>query len=129
MRTFDTSYIKDILPYLPIEGFEPLSFILDTDNIVLTNGSDYAVFEYTTFGVYTGHYFFRSRGRPAVEAGEKFLYELFNEYEVSMVIGYTPIEHKSAKWMNRQLGFRAGPVVNTPAGECQLFTLIKEHHE
>lgn len=126
MRTYDTSYIKDILPFLPIEGFEPLSFILDTDNIVLTNGFDYVAFEYASWGVYTGHYFMKSKGRAALDALAKFRYELFEEHGVSLLIGYTPVENKAALWMNRQVGFRPGPIVQTPAGECQLFTMIKE---
>ncbi len=127
MRTFNPLYIKDILEYLPIEGFEPLSFILDHDNIILKNGNDYAVFEFTTFGTYTGHYFFKSRGRKAIEVGKQFLEELFNEHNAALVIGFTPVEHKAAKWMNRQLGFKAGPIVDTAEGPCQMFTLLKRN--
>lgn len=128
MRTYNTSYIRDILEFLPITGFEPLSFILDRDNIVLTNGKDYAVFQYTSFGTYTGHYFFKSRGREAIEVGKQFINELFNEHKAVMIIGFTPVEYKAAKWMNRQLGFKPGPTVETPEGDCQLYTLIKEQH-
>ena len=127
MRTYNTAYIRDILEFLPITGFEPLTFILDPDNIVLTNGKDYAVFEFTTFGTYTGHYFFKSRGRAAIEAGKQFLEELFNEHDAALVIGFTPVEYKAAKWMNRQLGFKAGPIVDTAEGSCQMFTLLKRN--
>ena len=128
MRTYNTSYIRDIIEFLPITGFEPLTFILDHDNIVLTNGKDYAVFEFTTFGTYTGHYFFKSRGRAAIEVGKQFLNELFNEHGACLVIGFTPCEYKAAKWMNRQLGFKPGSLVETPEGTCQLYTLTKEQH-
>lgn len=127
MRTYNTSYIRDIVEYLPIVGFEPLSFILDHNNIVIKNGSDYGVFEFTTFGTYTGHYFFKSRGRAAIESGKKILTELFDEHGACLVIGFTPCEYKAAKWMNRQLGFKAGPIVDTPEGPCQMFTLLKRN--
>ena len=128
MRTYNTSYIRDILEHLPIVGFEPLSFILDHNNIVIKNGSDYGVFEFTTFGTYTGHYFFKSRGRAAITSGKQILNELFNEQGACLVIGFTPCEYKAAKWMNRQLGFKPGPAVDTPEGLCQLFTLTKEQY-
>lgn len=128
MRTFNTSYIRDIVEYLPIEGFEPLSFILDDNNIVLKNGQDYGVFEFTTFGTYTGHYFFKSRGRAAIESGKQILNELFNEHGACLIIGFTPCEYKAAQWMNRQLGFKPGPLVETPEGACRLYTLTKEQY-
>lgn len=128
MRTYNTSYIRDIIEFLPITGFEPLTFILNHDNIVIKNGSDYGVFEFTAFGTYTGHYFFKSRGRAAIDSGKQILDELFNEHGAFLVIGFTPCEYKAAKWMNRQLGFKPGPAVDTPEGLCQLFTLTKEQH-
>ena len=128
MRTYNTSYIRDILEHLPITGFDPLTFILNHDNIVIKNGLDYGVFEFTTFGTYTGHYFFKSRGRAAIDSGKQILKELFNEHGACLVIGFTPCEYKTAKWMNRQLGFKPGPAVDTPEGLCQLFTLTKEQY-
>lgn len=128
MRTYNTSYIRDIIEFLPITGFEPLAFILNHDNIVIKNGLDYGVFEFTTFGTYTGHYFFKSRGRAAIDSGKQILDELFNEHGACLVIGFTPCEYKAAKWMNRQLGFKPGPTVETPEGTCQLYTLTKEQH-
>lgn len=127
MRTYNTSYIRDMVDHLPIAGFEPLSFILDHDNIVIKNGQDYGVFEFTTFGTYTGHYFFKSRGRAAITSGKQILDELFNEHGACLIIGFTPCEYKAAKWMNRQLGFKAGPIVDTPEGPCQMFTLLKRN--
>ena len=128
MIVFSTSYIRDIIDHLPITGFEPLSFILDHNNIVIKNGLDYGVFEFTTFGTYTGHYFFTTRGRAAIESGKQILNELFNEHGACLILGFTPCEYKAAKWMNRQLGFKAGPLVETPEGACQLYTLTKEQH-
>ena len=120
MRIFDPSYVLDLKPFLPIEGFYPVSFILDEDNVVLRDGLDYAVFEYTTFGVYTGHYFFSSRGREAIDVGEKFLAEI-KELGAKLIIGYTPVDNKPAKFMNRKLGFSYVSTIDTSEGPHEMY--------
>lgn len=98
----------------------------DDRNIAIEEDGDYGVFEYFLPGVYTGHYFFLSRGSKAKRIAVDMLNEIFDTYEAEVIRGLTPVHHRGALWMNRQLGFQSYGVVDTIAGPHELFILLKE---
>ncbi len=101
-------------------------WVADDRNIALEENEDYGVFEYFLPGVYTGHYFFNSRGSKARARAIRMLDEVFQNYGVQLIRGLTPVHHRGALWMNRQLGFTSYGVVETIAGPHELFILPKE---
>lgn len=133
MRTFDVEvvtkaaelYGKEIL------GFHPEEWLANEENIALTNEyGDCFLFERELPGVVTGHYFFFSRGRGAVNAAKDMLEELFTgPYDVKVVRGLSPLERLGARWLNRQLGATSYGVVNTIIGPCELVILTKQEWE
>lgn len=72
-----------------------------------------------------GHYFFRARGRKAIESGKEFLGEIFSgeHGDIFAVVGATPLEHKGALWMNKKLGFKEHGVIHN---DQMLVGLTKE---
>ena len=77
--------------------------------------------------IYSGHYYFKSRGRQAITAGKGFLDELFNTcYNIDVVMGMVPIGHKAARWMSRQLGFTSHGVEELRDKHYELFILTKK---
>lgn len=129
MRTYSSSLLeKTMAPYLhELMGFHPREWVLNFDNIALTNkNEDLALFELSEDGIYTGHYFFNSRGKEAYEAAQKFLKEVFSRrYDVKVIRGLTPLDKKGALWMNRKLGFKEYGEINTDAGPCRLVFLTR----
>ena len=79
-------------------------------------------------GVYTGHYFFKVGGRPAINFAKQCIEAAFNEYGAELLRGLTRPENKPALWMNRKLGMKSHGVLETNEGPHELFTLTKEDY-
>lgn len=116
-----------------ITGFEPKTWVEDNLNVALINhNNDVALFE-RQFGqpkTVWGHYFFHSRGKDARDEARNFLTEIFTgSYDVEMILGLTPTEHKGACWLNRQLKFQTLSELETVAGPAFLVMLSKQMWE
>jgi hypothetical protein len=112
-----------------IEGFEPEEWLSNDLNVALINSNDdVALFEHQNdlFNTVCGHYFFFSRGKEALKASKDFLKEIFSDkYNIEIITGLTPVEHKGALWMNRQLGFKEHGEVTTAIGPCKFVMMTK----
>lgn len=111
-----------------ITGFDPSDWSDNLNNWALSNDNgDIALFEYEYDGVYSGHYFFFSRGKEAVKAAKSLLKSFWTMNEDAKVIrGLTPLENLGARWMNKQLKFKSYGVIKTSVGPCELVILTKE---
>lgn len=131
-RTYDADKVKRAteLYQEDLEGFYPVQWLSDPLNVALENDNgDIALFENQIALPQTvcGHYFFKSRGRSAITAGKEFLEEIFKDkYGINTIMGLTPDEHKAAKWMNRQLGFKEHGTIDTVVGPCVFVVLTKQ---
>lgn len=130
MRTFDVDLVsKAVSQYGKVTGFYPEEWLQDKNNVALTNDNeDVALFQRTEEGLSSvyGHYFFWSRGKKAVKAAKEFLVEIFTgPYNVEVIIGLTPVEHKGAVWMNKQLGFKTVAVMPSIHGDMNMVLLNK----
>jgi len=112
-----------------IIGFHPSDWISDNRNIALTDGNgNYNLLEYEVPGVYTGHTFYRDRGKNAIRLLREALKTAFTDYPVEIIRGLTPIKLIGARWMARQGGFKSYGVVQTSTGPCELFILSKHEY-
>jgi hypothetical protein len=116
-----------------LTGFYPDLWLSIPMNVALTNeAGDVGLFERTAemSGTVTGHYFFHSRGQKALLTAKEMLREIFTgPYDVTSIVGLTPIENKGALWMNRQLGFGHEEEEDTVAGPCRFVLLTKQEWE
>ena len=130
MRCYSSDALTETMaPYLPIDGFDPEEWLADHRNIALEINGDFALFEYADKGVYTGHYFFKSRGKRAVERGRDLLHEAFmGGHGIKAIRGLSPLEKLGARWLNRQLGFKSYGVIQTSVGPCELVILTKQEY-
>lgn len=132
MRTWDAVKLAEAVTYLlKSDKVDPIDWLSNPDNIVLENEhGDLALFEYAFPGkkqIYSGHYFFKSRGRQAIKAGKDFLDELFNScYNISILMGIVPVDHLAAKWITRQIGFTSYGIEEIREKEYELFILTKK---
>jgi hypothetical protein len=129
-RTFDVFSVEDAISSYDDIDVDVGAWLGDGDNVALTNDiGDIALFERNYLGIYTGHYFFRSKGKTARANAKEFLHEIFTEYPVDVIRGMTPLENLGARWMNKQLGFTGYGVLETSEGPCELVILTKQEWE
>lgn len=130
MRTYDASLIAPAIELFlgTNNNVDPVEWLADPEHIALVNDkNDLALFEPGIKHVYSGHYYFQSRGRGAIDSGTELLDELFNScYNISILTGFVPINHLAAKWLSRRLGFTAYDIVDINNQQYQLFILTKE---
>lgn len=93
---------------------------------MITDGENVAMFELSSDGIYTGHYFFTARGKTAIKVGKEMVAYFFSHTKARTIRGLTPIGNLGARWMSRQLGFKGYGVVCSGYGPCELFILMKE---
>jgi hypothetical protein len=105
-------------------GLYPEEWVKDEDNWALVKDKDMAMFEKERDGVYSGHYFFQSRGREAIASATSLLrYFLSENKDARTVTGLTPLENLGARWMSRRIGFESHGLIKTRLGPCELFIL------
>lgn len=132
MRTWDALKVATAINhFLKTEDkVDPIEWLSNPSNIVLENDKgDLALFEYAIPGkkIYSGHYYFKSRGRKALVSAKEFLDELFNSwYNINILMGFVPTEHLGAKWMTRQIGFTSYGKEEIAGKEYEMFILTKK---
>lgn len=128
-RSFDIAGLTKALEHRPVSDFNPEHWLLDERNMAFTNQhGDFALFEADIPGVYTGHYFYNSRGKAAISFSKDVLREVFmGGHGVGVIRGMVPLYHVAARWMTRRLGFSSYGVVKTDP-PCELFLLTKQEY-
>ncbi len=132
MRTWDAVKIATAIKHFlgTEEQVDVIEWLSNSDNIALENDrGDLAIFEYglPTQKVYSGHYYFKSRGRVAIIAAREFLDELFNScYNIGILMGMVPIDRRDVKWITRQLGFTSYGLEEARGKQYELFILTKK---
>lgn len=113
------------------EKVDPIDWIADPENIALINDrGDMALFERGIKHVYTGHYFFKSRGRKAIESATAFLDELFNScYNIKVLTGLVPLGHLGARWLSRQVGFKSYGIEYINNKPYEMFIITKKEFD
>lgn len=129
MRIWDAVKIADAIAVIGGQ-IDPIEWLANPTNIVLENEEgDLALFEYglPNRKIYSGHYIFRSRGRQAISRARDFLDEIFNScYNIPIMIGLVPVEHKAARWLTRRVGFTSYGIEEIHNKEYELFILTQK---
>lgn len=132
MRTWDVTKVKEAIEYLS-KDVCPVEWLANQNNIALENEQgDLALFEYAFKDkpIYSGHYYFKSRGKQAIKAGRDFLDELFNScYTINILMGLVPLSHRAARWLTRRIGFTSYGTEEIREKEYEIFILTKKEFE
>jgi hypothetical protein len=132
MRTYDAFKIALAIKHFlkTEEQVDPIEWLSKPEHIVLENEyGDLALFEYSfpIKKIYSGHYYFKSRGKQAIQSAKGFLDELFNTcYNINVVMGLVPIERKEVKWLTRRVGFTSHGLEEIHGQEYELFIITKK---
>jgi hypothetical protein len=127
-RIYDIDKVQTAInSLLDSEGTDATEWLSNPTNIALENeNGDIALFEIGFKDIYTGHYYFKSRGRKAIEAARGFLDEVFNScYNIDVILGLTPITNLPARWLSRQVGFKSHGIVEGPKRHYEMFIMTK----
>lgn len=129
-RSFSPDDLRDAISLYPqAKELDCDKWVGDTNNIMLRSGDSTGIFAYEYPGLYTGHYFFRVRGREAINLAKEMLDEMFNKYDAKAIRGLTKTNNKPALWITRQLGFKSCGLVITENGEHEMFVLTRNKEE
>jgi hypothetical protein len=128
MKTEDVAVVARALEGFHDETFSVEDWMDHPKNIAIVNGDDLSIFTYERPGVYTGHFFYTSRGKEALRSAKTILAEVF-QYDVTLLMGLTPADKLGAKWLARKIGFKSHGDVETPQGVCELFILTRKEYE
>lgn len=108
-------------------GVTARDWLASPNNIGLNDDDgNWGLFHRQVDGIYTGHYFFKSKGRAAITASKHFLDYFFDLTGEKILRGLTPVNNKAAIWMSRQVGFKSLGQVDSDHGPCELFVMIKD---
>jgi hypothetical protein len=109
-------------------GIDCVTWLRDRSNMMYyddeTGDVGLATLEYP--GCYNLHWFFNSRGRRAITMANDMLGKFFNEEDVKLIRGLTPVDNKAACWLARKIGLTSFGVIDFPSGACELFAMTKD---
>lgn len=129
IRTKDPTVVSEAVSLYDgeIVGLNLKEWVLDDKNIALTDGhGNVNLLEYVKPGMYTGHVFYKARGKDAVKLMRGAIEKTFSEYPVEVIVGLTPIEKVGARWLSRRVGFKGQGIIKTVIGPCEIFIMTKE---
>lgn len=125
-RSYDADLLCSALepyPELIGEDFDPNEWVENEENVLLHEDDNCGIFEHEYPGVYSGHYFFKVRGKEAHDLAIKMLKAMFETHGARTIKGMTPTEKLGARMLTRRLGFTSYGLYDTPYGEYELFVL------
>ena len=126
-RSFDWRRMKEACAEFNGPNFDYEGWIANHYNIMYTLGEDVGLLTFDFPGVYTGHWFFKSRGRQALDVATAMLEDAFELRGAKAVRGITPIHLKGALWLAKRIGFSTVGTETWPDGEeCEVMVLTKD---
>lgn len=96
-------------------------------NLMFADGENVGLATYEYPGVYSVHWFFKVRGRKALDLGRDMVKNLFENYGAETVRGFIKKDLKASRWAARQIGLRSRGFITFEDGEVsELFISTKE---
>jgi len=109
----------DLQEWIDKEG--NLAFVDDLGNVGILHKADDG-----PLGLYEAHIFFKSRGREAIQRAVQMMSFGFDNTDCLVMRGYTPVDNRAARWMNRQLGYTSYGILSQLNPPCELFIVTKQ---
>lgn len=135
-RSYDADIFREaVAPYPEIfrnEDFPFEEWLASRNKMFVEDGS-VGLFSYEWPGVYTGHWFFKVRGKDANDLANRILDKMFHEYDMKVCRGFTPIELPHVIKAAKRLGFKSYGIVKGGIGfedkDYELLIMTKEEFE
>lgn len=118
---------KALGPYDYHMGNDNKSWLENPENLAYAIGDDLGLASFDYPGVYSVHWFFKSKGRAAIEVCVTMLDKLFGEHGAEIVRGITPMDNKPARRLAKYVGCETLSIETYPDGEdYEIMVLSKE---
>jgi hypothetical protein len=95
-------------------------------NVAYTVGEDLGMATFDYPGLYAVHWFFKSRGREAVEVCIAMLEKVFGEHGAKVVRGVTPMNNLPARRLAKYVGCETISIEEYPDGPYEIMLLYKD---
>lgn len=95
-------------------------------NLMYRYGEDVGLATYDYPGLYSVHWFFRSKGKEALKVTALMLDDLFTHHGAKVVRGVIHMDNKPARFLAKYLGFERISIEEFPDGPNELILLPKE---
>lgn len=125
----ERSYDPEILTQAAGEYFmfpDNATWLSNPYNLMYRIGDDIGLATFDYPGLYTVHWFFKSRGKAAIKVCQDMLTEVFEKHGAEAVRGVTPIENKPARFLAKYVGCETISIEEFPQGTYELMLLSKE---
>jgi hypothetical protein len=125
-RSFDAGLMRTAMGDFK-EDVDCEAWVANDKNVMLVKGEDVGLATYEYPGVYNVHWFFKVRGRKAIELAKEMLDEMFSNYGLQTMRGITRVDIRGARWAARQVGCTSHGIIEYPDGySYELFLLTKD---
>lgn len=95
-------------------------------NLMFAEGENVGLATYELPGMYNIHWYFKVRGREALNLARDMLENLFENYGVDVVRGIVRVDLKPSRWGARQVGMKSLGIFRFPSGQDnEVFYLTK----
>lgn len=94
-------------------------------NLMFRVGDDVGLATYDYPGMYTVHWFFKSRGKAAIKTAATMLDEVFTNYGAEVIRGIIAMNNKPSIYLSRYLGFQRLSVEEFSDGPNEIILLTK----
>lgn len=97
------------------------------NNLMFAEGENVGLATFDYPGLYTLHWYFKVKGREAIDLAKRMLANLFENYGAEAVRGLIREDLKAARWACRQVGLKSHGLIEFPNGQKdELFTITKD---
>lgn len=126
-RSYDADLMKTLVSQFPDEfKYDTETFDyqgwLDTNSVMYVEGDSVGLCTREKKGIYSVHWFFKHRGREALNLAVRMLDDLFDNVGAKIVRGITPVDNRAARWAARQIGLKSYGI----EGDKEIFIMTKK---
>lgn len=124
-RSFNHKMMRQASEVFNGKSFDYEGWLANRYNIMYVEGDDVGLLTFEYPGVYNAHWFFKSRGKDALDTAFDMLDDLFNTSDAKAIRGITPIDLKGARYLAKRLGFISMGIEEYPDGKYEVMVLTK----
>lgn len=102
------------------------AWVANTQNIMYEKGDDVGLATYDYPGLYTVHWFFKTKGKGALVSAAEMLDDLFTNYGAKAVRGVIHMDNRPSRFLAKYVGFEKISVEEFLDGPNELMLLPKD---
>lgn len=128
-RSFDLDLLLRVtdLPHIHSNQDDFKIWFDNTNNLMFADGENVGLATLEYPGVYTVHWYFKVRGRDAIELAKRMLKNLFENYGAETIRGIVRVDLKASRWGARQVGCKSVGIFKFADGEDnEVFIVTKD---